>query len=300
MTAPHAAIGGILPVLYSFFDDGGGLRLDGYAHQIDHAMASGAHGVVLFGFVTQFYRLTLAEKLDVIALAARQLAGRGTLGITVMEPTIEGQRALVTAAEDAGADWIIVQPPLGPPCLPQDWVVLVEALARATPLTVALQNAPLTGTTLTAAALAELNRAAPNIAAVKAETDSADVAAFATAHGDTFRVITGNWGVDYPFFRAHGVHGLIPAPNFVAEQVEIHDATERGDLGRADAVHAKILPLMQFIRERGGVEAQLILGKYAYERRTGYPAGGNRLPGPPRIDPLLRAHIDRLTDTLAA
>ncbi|MEO1105721.1 MAG: hypothetical protein AAFW98_18640, partial [Pseudomonadota bacterium] len=56
-------IGGILPVLYSFFDERGGLRQEGFAHQVAHSMENGSRGVVLFGFVTQFYRLTFSAKV---------------------------------------------------------------------------------------------------------------------------------------------------------------------------------------------------------------------------------------------
>lgn len=66
--------------------------------------------------------------------------------------------------------------------------------------------------------------------------------------GARFRILTGDRGVEYPFFRRHGAHGLIPAPNFVPEQVALHTATMAGDWDRAEDIQAPILPLMQFIR----------------------------------------------------
>lgn len=296
------SIGGILPVLYSFFDEAGELRLDGFAHQVDHSLGNGAVGVVLFGFVTQFYRLTLEEKLRIIETTATALGGRGSLGVTVMEPTIEGQLTLVRAAERAAADWIILQPPLGPPSDPRLWLDLLDRVAGATGLPVAVQNAVVAGTTLRIEQLLALQDRRPNICLCKAETASEDVARFGREFGERFRVITGNWGVEYPFFRQNGAHGLIPAPNFVAEQVAIHRATEPGGAGMDEALRlqALILPLMQFIRERPPVEGQLILGKYAYEKRTGFKAGGNRLPGPQGIDSAVRAFLDVLCARLAA
>lgn len=294
------AIGGVLPVLYTFFDEEGRIRLDGFDHQVGHCIENGAQGVVLFGFVTQFYRLAFEEKLTIIDTTARALKGRGSLGVTVMETTIEGQIALVRSAEAAGADWIILQPPLGPPSVPKLWLQMIEKVAAATNLPVAIQNAIVAGTTLSIEELIGLQDRCPNICLCKAETASEDVARFAREHGDRFRVITGNWGVEYLFHRANGAHGLIPAPNFVAEQVAIHRDTEPGirNMTVPLAQHARILPLMQFIRERPPVEAQLILGKYAYQWRTGYKAGGNRLPGPQTIDPGVRAHLDILCDAL--
>ena len=230
------SIGGILPVLYSFFDDGGGLRPGGFAAQTAHCINSGARGVVLFGFVTQFYRLTFAEKERVLAETAEALAGRGLLGVTVMEATVEGQVALVRAAEAACADFLILQPPLGPPGCAPNWTAMIEAVAGATELPVTIQNALVTGTTLSGDDLVRLQERVPNLVGVKAETGSADVAAFARQHGDRFRVLTGNWGVEYPFFVENGAHGLIPAPNFVPEQVAIHSALAEGSPGFSRAL----------------------------------------------------------------
>lgn len=291
-------IGGVMPVLYSFFDEAGALRMDGFEHQIEHCIANGASGIVLFGFVTQFYRLSFEEKKEIARLAARQLGGRGTLGITVMEPALDGQMELVRLAEEVGADWVILQPPLGPPSQPALWMELVCRVAAETELPVAIQNATIAGTTFSNDQLLALKQRQPNICLCKAETESSDVARFAREQGRDFRVITGNWGVEYPFFLENGAHGLIPAPNFVPEQVTIHAAAENGDRDTIYRLHRDILPLMQFIRERPPPEGQIILGKYAYQRRTGYAAGGNRLPGPQEIDPAIRRHLDWLCGKL--
>jgi 4-hydroxy-tetrahydrodipicolinate synthase len=221
-------IGGILPVLFTFFDERGAVRLDAFDRQIEHCLENGASGIVLFGFVTQFYRLSFDEKVAIAERCARRLAGRGTLGLTIMEPTPEGQRNLVRVAETVGADWIILQPPLGPPPGGRRWLPLIRHVAEQTALPTAVQNATITGSTLSIAELSTLQEACPNVCYVKAETDMLDIADFAERYGDRFGVITGNWGVDYPFQRLRGAHGLIPAPNFVREQVAIHAALDPG------------------------------------------------------------------------
>lgn len=295
-------IGGILPILYSFFDEEGRLRHDGFEHQIEHCMGDGASGIVLFGFVTQFYRLTFEEKREIAVLCSRILRGRGSFGVTIMEPSLEAQVALIRIAEEAGADWIILQPPLGPPSPPALWLEMLRRAAAATALPVAVQNATIAGTTLSNEQLLALQDSQPNIRLCKAEADSADVAAFAAEFGERFRVITGNWGVEYPLFRQAGAHGLIPAPNFVAEQAAIHRASDPGnpDTATVDRIHESILPLLQMLRERAALEDQIQLGKYIYHRRTGYPLGGNRLPGPQRLNPFFARHIDRLCERLQA
>ena len=293
-------LGGIHPVLYAFFDHAGRLRQDGFRHQVEHCLDRGAGGVVLFGFVTQFYRLTFAEKVEALRTTVAASAGQGQVGVTVMEPSPEGQAELIRVARDEGAHWVIIQPPLGPPARPRDWLEMLPPLITDAGLPVAIQNADIASTRLSNDDLLDLQGRAPGLVAVKAETDSVDVAAFAEEHGNRFRVFIGNWGVEYPFFRRHGAHGLIPAPNFVSEQVSLHAATERGDWDEAERLHARILPLMQFLRERPPPEGQIQLGKLAYGWRTGFDPGGNRAPGPQRVDPRLAAHAERLWRRLGA
>ncbi len=298
MTFDTRRIGGILPVLYSFFDADGTLRPGAFAAQTAHAIEAGAQGVILFGFVTQFYRLSGSEKRTALAETAAALGGRGLLGVTIMEANVEAQIALVRDAEAAGADFLILQPPLAPPGCNTDWRYMIEAVTRATHLPVTIQNAIVAGTSLSSSEIVTLGRDLPNLVGVKAETASADIARFARDHGDRFRVLTGNWGVEYPFFARHGAHGQIPAPNFVPEQVAQHAALARGDLEEAHRIQCRILPLMQFLRERPTVEEQLVLGKHALSQRIGLAPCAGRVPGPRAADALMKSEVDRLLDLL--
>ncbi|MCT8158683.1 dihydrodipicolinate synthase family protein [Pseudoruegeria sp. SHC-113] len=300
MNRPPESIGGILPVLYSFFDAQGALRPEGFRQQVTHCMEVGAGGVVLFGFVTQFYRLTFEEKRAALQATVAEMAGQGTVGVTVMEPSPEGQKALVSAAAEAGADWIILQPPLGPPAAPAEWLDLLVEVAQASPLPVAVQNAKIATTQLTNAQLLDLRQACPNVIAVKAETGAEQVADFAADHGARFRVLTGDWGVEYPFFLRAGVHGLIPAPNFVAQQVALHRAAQAGDWAQVEAIHAAILPLMQFFRERAAPEGQILLARQIYAEACGMDPGHNRRPGPQALDARILAHARHLQKRLEA
>ena len=67
-------------------------------------MSNGASGVVLFGFVTQFYRLSFAEKRESLRSTVAAIAGQGRVGVTVMEPSPKGQAELIRVAREEGAD----------------------------------------------------------------------------------------------------------------------------------------------------------------------------------------------------
>lgn len=294
------SISGVHPVLYAFFDGEGRLRQDGFRQQVAHCMENGAGGVVLFGFVTQFYRLTFAEKIDSLRTTVAAMQGRGLVGVTVMEPSPGGQAALIRAAREEGADWVILQPPLGPQVQAADWLPMLRDLTGRAGLPVAVQNASIASAQLTTDQLLSLQQDCADLRAVKAETGAAEVGAFCRDHGARFRVLTGDWGVEYPFFARQGAHGLIPAPNFIPEQAAQHRAAEAGDWDRVDEIQERLLPLMQVIRQRPAPEGQISLGKLAYGWRTGFDAGPNRQPGPQAVDPAIAAHARHLWERLAA
>jgi len=291
-------LSGILPVLYSFFDTDGSLRYDGYSHQVEHSMENGANGVVLFGFVTQFYRLSFEEKIEAIRTTKHSLGDRGSLGVTVMEQTPAAQAELMQVARDEGADWIIMQPPLGPPVKAKDWLAMLTDLTGNCDLPLAVQNADIANAQLSNTDIIELQSHCSNLIAVKAETSTLDVADFSRDHRDKFRIITGDWGLEFPFLLRQGAHGLIPAPNFVGEQVALFNAAESGNWTDADDIHRTILPLLNFLRGRPDLESQMLLGKHAYCMRNNYEIGSNRAPGPNSVDSRLLAHLVELVRSL--
>lgn len=293
------AISGIVPVLFSYFDDNGALRREAFAEQIDWCLENGAAGIMVLGFGTQFYRLSFKERIAIIEDCAAHLAGRGTFGVTVMESTLEGQMELVNVAQSNGADWVILQPPLGPPPGGTRWMQMIEKVARSTTVTVAPQNATFAGSTLSIAELVELQDRCPNINHVKAETDPIDVASLIRHHGNRFQVIAGEFGIDFPFLKLAGAHGMIPTPNFVPEHVAMDKALSNGKdgLDEALALHERILPLMRLIRDRGGDET-VLLAKYAFSRRSGIAVGGERLPAVGPLDPELAQFVDMLSSRI--
>ncbi len=70
------------------------------------------------------------------------------------------------------------------------------------------------------------------------EMRSADMVKFARKHGGRYRVIMGDWRVDYLAQLRHGARGLIPAPNFVPEQSTLYGLPPRVTGVRLPAISA--------------------------------------------------------------
>lgn len=104
---PH----GIYPMLYAFFRADGSLDRDAMRRQVRAALAGGAHGVAVLGLATEVGKLSPDERARLVDWVAEELAGRLPLAVTIAPGSVEDQVVAGRAAEAAGADWVILQPP---------------------------------------------------------------------------------------------------------------------------------------------------------------------------------------------
>src|ERR1041385_5288266 len=75
-------IGGVVPVLYSYYAKSGALDLDAHVRQIDWVMPRGAAGVTLLGLASEGASLTQDERKSIIARTARHLSPDAALLVT--------------------------------------------------------------------------------------------------------------------------------------------------------------------------------------------------------------------------
>ena len=75
-------IGGVIPVLYSFYGTSGALDLEAHVRQIDWVMARRAAGVTLLGLASEGASLTQDERKILISRTARYLRADASLLIT--------------------------------------------------------------------------------------------------------------------------------------------------------------------------------------------------------------------------
>src|SRR3546814_5319465 len=102
---------GIYPMIYAFFDSSGRLDREAMRRQTEAYVRSGVHGVAILGIVTEYNKLDVNERRQVIEWTAEDLAGRLPLTVPVGEHSIHGQIEIARLAAEMKADWIILQPP---------------------------------------------------------------------------------------------------------------------------------------------------------------------------------------------
>jgi 4-hydroxy-tetrahydrodipicolinate synthase len=234
----------------------------------------------VLGLATETNKLDTAERRQIMEWTAEALRGRLPLAVTVAEPSVHGQAAFVRAARDAGADWVILQPPPVTGIGEGELLRFFGAVAATTDLPVAIQNAPqYLGTGLSNAGLATLNRQHPNVCLLKGEAPAHVIERLVADTEGVYRVFNGRAGMELPECLRAGCAGMIPAPECFDVLVAVYEAMRRetpdGDLA-AERRYREILPLIVFMMS--SVDTFVCYGKRVVARRLGIEHVFDRAP----------------------
>lgn len=270
---------GVYPVLYAFFDERGRLDEAAMSAQVEHCLAAGAHGICVLGLVTEVHKMDVVERLALVELVGGLIAGRVPYAVTVGEPTIAGQIAFARAARDAGADWVLLQPPAARAPEPEI-VRFFGTVADALDIPVGVQNNPVNlDVSLSVSSLVALARAHENVTLLKGEGAGVDIARAIEETDGALAVFGGHGGVEFTTLLRSGGTGLIPAPDAVAAQVRIFELFEsaRPDaIAAAERLHREVLPLPVFMTR--SVPGLLCYGKRYFAEKIGLPEPHDRAP----------------------
>jgi dihydrodipicolinate synthase/N-acetylneuraminate lyase len=205
---------GIYPILYAFFDREGRLDREAMRRQALACVEGGAHGIAALGLATEVSKLSPAERRQVMEWLAEDVAGRLPVAITVYGETPDVQIEFVRAAAAAGTSWVILQPPPTRPFSESALVRFFGRVADASPIPVAIQNAPqYIGVGLGDAGLMELRRNHANFVLLKGESSALEIARTIERLDGEVAVFNGRGGLELPDCLRAGCAGLIPAPD---------------------------------------------------------------------------------------
>jgi dihydrodipicolinate synthase/N-acetylneuraminate lyase len=277
---------GVYPMLYAFFDRAGRLDRGAMRAQVDYCVASRAHGVAALGLGTEVSKLSPPERRQAMQWAAEDLRGRLPLAITVFGATPDEQIAFVQAAAARGANWVILQPPqptagqAGAPLSEDQLVDFFGAVADASPLPVAIQNAPqYIGVGLSSAGIDRLCREHPNVRLLKAEGSAVETASLIELTEGQIAVFQGRGGLEFVDVMRAGCVGLIPSVESCHVQARMFELMQSGraeDAAAAERLYAELAPLIVFLMQSIG--QFLCYGKRLTARRLGLGEVHDREP----------------------
>jgi 4-hydroxy-tetrahydrodipicolinate synthase len=200
---------------------------------------------------SEFFTLSDEERLQMMPVVTKQVAGRIPVVIGVAATSTQGARRLSAGARDAGADAVIAMPPYVTKFSPDDVMRYFEAIAREAQVPVFIQNAGVAS--MNVPTLVKILREVENVHYVKEEV--------APAHHNIARLVETKepnlWGV----FGGGGCQNLIdelergaagnmPASQYTDVHSRIFNLWEEGKRDEARDMHTRMMPAMQ--RERLG------------------------------------------------
>ena len=209
-------IGGVIPVLYSFYGKSGALDLEAHSQQIDWVMSRGATGVTLLGLASEGASLTMDERKAVLSRSARHLSADAILLVTTRPD--DDLREIARIALDFRSEiGLIVQIGRDPaPSIRQIEYIASDALLAGS-VKVGLQLAPgLIDTSFSAASLQALPDIVDRLSFVKAEYNSIELDAHLRALPKKFDFLVGRNGQNFIDYLRIGATGVIPGTEMTA------------------------------------------------------------------------------------
>ena len=271
---------GIYPMQYALFAADGTLDRAAMARQLRAGLASGAHGIAILGLATEVSKLSEAERHDVLSWAASDIDGRVPLAVTVFGATVDAQSAFISAAHGAGADWVILQPPVGQNFDEARLLRFFGDIADRSELPVAIQNAPeYLGVGLGVEAIAALRRNHENFVLLKGEAPAVAIREIIEATGGELSVFNGRAGMELPDLLRAECAGVIPSTDLVDHLVRVYDLIRSGneeDEIEAERVYRQALPPIVFLMQSIGT--LICYGKRIAARRLGLDPVFDREP----------------------
>lgn len=271
-------IAGTYPMVYAFFDGAGALRREAVEAQVAAVVASGAEGIAVLGLGSEVSKLGRAERRTLLDWTVSAAAGRLPVAATISAGNLPDLIEEGREAHDAGAAWLILQPPR-PPASGADLIAHFGAAADAMPCPIAIQNAPeFLGIGLTPPELAALHDAHPNVVAVKAECTALALGELSDALDGRMRILNGRAGLELTDNYRAGAHGMIPGVETADLQVAIAHAMAAGREAEAEDLYRRVLPAVAFIMQ--GLAQFTTYGKLLAAMRLGIAPSSHRGPGP--------------------
>lgn len=252
---------------------------------------SGIHAVVLCGTTGEAPTLTDAEKIEIFRRGKSFVED----GCTIIAGTGSNCTAhavdLSIAAEEAGADALLVVSPYYNKATSEGLYAHYEAIARAVHIPIILYNVPSrTGVDIPVDVYRRLSRI-PNIAGVKeASTDITKITKILAACGPRFSVWSGNDDLTLPVIALGGKGVISVTANVAPVQVQaLASAALDGDLDTASSLQLRLQPLNELM-----FCAVNPIPVKAAMRLIGYDCGFCRLP----LTPLPGEHFEKLEKLL--
>lgn len=258
---------GIFPVAPTIFTEDGPLDLDGQRRCIDFMIDSGIDGLCILANFSEQFLVSDDEREILVRVVLEHVAGRVPVIVTTTHFSTRICIERSCGAQAMGAAMLMVMPPYHGATfrVPEQQIFDFYArLSDAVKIPIMVQDAPVSGTALSAAFLARMAREIEHLAYFKIETPGAagKLRELIRLGGEA---IEGPWdGEEAITLHADleaGATGAMTGGAFADGIRPIIEAHRRGDRDLAFALYQRWLPLINYENRQAGFLAAKALMK---------------------------------------
>ncbi|MBN8823855.1 MULTISPECIES: dihydrodipicolinate synthase family protein [unclassified Spirosoma] len=238
---------GVYPALLTPFTADDQLDLPLFEKNLRAQLEAGVHGFIIGGSLGEASTLLNDEKIELLRSALAVSAGTVPVLVNIAEQATKQAIARAQEAEKAGADGLMLLPPMRYPADSRETVTFFKAVAQETSLPIMIYNNPYDYKIMTTVAMFEKLAVLPNIQAVKESTrDLTNITRMRNAFGDRYKLLGGvdTLALEALLLGCDGwVGGLVDA--FPVETVAIYELAKTGQLVEALAIYRWFMPLLE-------------------------------------------------------
>ena len=259
MAVPSARYQGVFPVAPTIFHADGSLDLDGQKRCIDFMVDAGSHGICILANFSEQFLLSDEEREVLTRTVLAHVDGRVPVIVTTTHFSTDVCIARSQRAQAQGAAMVMVMPPYHGATfrVPEAQIYAFYArLSDAISIPIMVQDAPASGTVLSAAFLARMAQEIEHLCYFKIETAGAasKLRELIRLGGDA---IEGPWDGEeaitlLPDLDA-GATGAMTGGAYPDGIRQIMDAYTTGRRDEAVAAYTRWLPLINYENRQGGI-----------------------------------------------
>ncbi len=265
--SPRAPFKGVFPVVPTVFDDAGELDLHGQRRALDFMIDAGSQGLCILANFSEQFVLADEERDRVMGAVLDHVAGRVPVIVTTTHFSSQVCAERSRRAQAAGAAMVMAMPPYHGATIRVPELGIYDFFRRvsdAIEIPIMIQDAPVSGTALSAAFLARLAREVERVAYFKIEVPQAAVKLRALIElGGA--AVEGPWdGEEAITLMADldaGATGAMTGGGYPDGIRQIIDPFQAGRRDEAVASYERWLPLINYENRQCGLLACKVLMK---------------------------------------
>lgn len=279
-------IAGVMTVLPTPFDERGAVDHASLSSLVEHAISAGSAGLVCFGLASELYKLSDAERTEILSGVLEQVANRVPVIAGAESNSVETAVERTTDYIARGVSAVMALPPTF--VKPDEGTVVEyyrEIAAAASSLPVIVQDAPSwTGVPLPVDLLRRVRDHSPNVTHVKVENPPGHAKIRALSEAG-FTCVGGYGALHLLEDAKAGVCGVMYGAGSIAAMVELWNSVTREDSARAWILFERLLPLLSF--QMSSLDVFIAVQKHlllkdgviatAYVRRPGRPLSAHHV-----------------------